>query len=225
MGIALADLLPLIVSAAVLPAWIVVVLSLLREGGVRIATAFLAGAITVRLVQGILFGLVFNAPAEERGDRGASLIASTLLLAVGILLLITAVKHWRKDDDPDAPPPNWMDTFRGLSAFKAFGLGALFLAIAVKQWVFTLSAISVIDEAQLSQTGGVLAYLLFVLAAQSLMLAPIIAAAVAPVHSATLLDAAQGWLERHNRVIVIVTSAIFGPWFLWKGVTGLYSWR
>ena len=48
------------------------------------------------------------------------------------------------------------------------------MALAVKQWVFTLSAIAVIEEAQLGQTANVLAYLFFVVAAQSLVLAPII---------------------------------------------------
>src|SRR5271166_959388 len=118
-----AELIPLIVGAAVLPAWIVVVLFLLREGGVRTATAFVSGAITIRLVQGLVFGLVFSAPAESNGKRGAGVIASTLLLAVGILMLVAAAKHWRKDDDLDSPPPKWMETFRGLSAIKAFGLG------------------------------------------------------------------------------------------------------
>ena len=96
-------------------------------------------------------------------------------------MLISAVKKWRKEEDPDAPPPKWMAILSGLSALQAFGMGALLMALSIKQWVFTLSAIAVIEQAQLSQAGNVLVYLFFVLAAQSLVLAPILVSAVAPV--------------------------------------------
>lgn len=222
MDSVLANLLPLIVGAAVLPIWIIMALFLLRgEGGVLKATAFAAGAMAVRLLQGVIFGFVFAAADEASGDSATGFIAPTLLLVVGLVMLITAFRKWRKEEDPDAPPPRWMETLGGLSALKAFGMGALLMALAIKQWVFTLSAIAVIEEMQLAQAGSVLAYLFFVLAAQSLVLAPIIVYALAPRHGARLLDAAQGWLERNNRVIVITVSLVFGLWFSWKGISGL----
>ena len=73
----------------------------------------------------------------------------------------------------------------------------------------------------MSQAENVIAFLFYVLAASSLVLAPIIVYAVAPARSAKTLDAAQGWLERHNRAIVIAISLIFGLLFLWKGIAGL----
>jgi len=216
------SLLPLIIGAAVVPVWIIMVLFLLRsEGGLLKAAAFVAGGITVRLVVGIFFGYIFNAAAESSGESGSNLIVSTLLLVIGILLLISAFRQWRKEDDPDAPPPKWMAMISGLSAAKAFGMGALLVAIAAKQWVFTLSAIGIIGEAPLSQVENVITFLFYVLAASSLVLAPIIVYAVAPTRSANSLDAAQGWLERHNRAIVIAISLIFGVLFLWKGIAGL----
>ena len=215
-------LLPLVIGAALLPAWIILALFLLRgEGGIFKALAFAAGAMTVRLVQGILFGYVFGTAADVYGESGSNLITSTLLLVVGIVMLITALMKWRKEEDPDAPPPKWMAILGGLSALQAFGVGALLMALDVKQWVLTLSAIAVIEQAQLSHTGNVLTYLLFVVAAQSLVLAPILVSAVAPVQAAKLLDAIQGWLERNNRAIIIAASSIFGVWFLWKGIAGL----
>jgi hypothetical protein len=218
----LINLLPLIFGAAVLPLWIIAALLLVRgEGGVLKAVAFAAGAITVRVLQGILFGYVIDAAADANGGGGSNLVASTLLLLVGILLLITAIRKWRTEDDPDAPPPQWMATLGGLSWPKAFGVGALWMTIAVKQWVFTLSAIAVIDEAKLGRAGSVLAYLVFVLAAHSLVLAPVVVSAVAPARSAKLLNAMYCLVERRNRVITIAVSSIFGVWFLGKGIAGL----
>jgi len=222
MGSVIVQMLPLIVGAAVVPIWIIMVLFLLRsEGGLLKAAAFAAGAILVRLAQGILFGYVFGKSAEASGESGSSVIVSTLLLVIGILMLIAAFKQWRKEDDPDAPPPKWIAAVSGLSAAKAFGMGALLVAIAAKQWVFTLSALGIIGQAQLSQAENVMGFLFYLLAASSLVLTPIVVYAVAPTQSAKTLDAAQGWLERHNRAIVIAISLIFGLLFLWKGIAGL----
>jgi len=222
MGAVIVYLLPLIIGAALLPAWIILALFLLRgEGGVRKALTFAAGAMTVRVVQGVLFGFVFSEAADASDEGGSNLITSTLLLVLGILMLISAVKKWRKEEDPDAPPPKWMATLGGLSTIQALGIGTLLMALSIKQWVFTLSAIAVIEQGELSLAGSALTYLLFVLAAQSLVLAPILVSAVAPVQAAKLLDAIQGWLERNNRAIIIAASSIFGVWFLWKGIAGL----
>lgn len=214
------DLLPLIIAAAALPMWIIISLLLLRgEDGVTRAAAFSVGAMIVRVIVGLLFGFVVGGSADADTRTGA--VKSTLLLVLGILLLAAAYKKWRKEEDPEAPPPKWMATLSGMSAPKAFGAGALLMTIAPKQWVFTLSAISTIREAQLGQVGSVLAYLFFVLAAQSLVLAPVVLSVVAPAQSAKVLDAALGWLERYNRPITVAVSLIFGVWFAWQGVAGL----
>lgn len=220
MGAVFVDLLPLIAGAALLPVWIVMTLFLLRsERGVFKASAFVAGAATVRLVQGVIFGFVLET-ADEGGDE-SGIVGATLLLVAGIAMLITAVKKWRKEEDPDAPPPRWMEMLQGLSTLKAFGVGALLMALALKQWVFTLSAIAIIEQAGVGLTASVLAFLLFVVGAQLLVVAPIVAYALAPEATGNVLDAAQGWLERNERVILVAVSFIFGLWFLWKGLTGL----
>ncbi len=221
MGAVLLELLPLIVAAAVLPVWIIIALFLVRgKGGILKASAFVAGATFVRLLQGVLFGLVLgDGGASDPEESGA--IAATLLLIVGIVMLIAAFKKWRKEEDPDAPPPKWMSTLNGLSAPKAFGAGAVLMTVAVKQWVFTLSALAIIGAGQVEMFTGVLLFAIFTVAALSLIVTPIIISAVAPKQAAKWLDAMQGFLERHNRVITIAVSLIFGVWFVWKGVTGL----
>lgn len=222
MGDVLVDLLPVIVGAAVVPLYPIIVLLLLQsEGGLRKAVAFVSGGIMMRLVQGVLFGLVFGAASEANSEEGQGLIAATLLLIVGILLLVTAFKKWRKEEDPDDPPPKWMTGISGLSALRAMGAGALFVTIAVKQWVFTLSALGIISEAELGGSAGAGLYLFYILTTQTLVLPPILAYAVAPQQAAKPLQTAQGWLERNNRVIVMVVSFIFGLWFSYKGITGL----
>lgn len=224
MSDVLVDLLPLMVGAALVPLYPIVVLLLLQsQGGLLKAVAFVAGGLLVRIVQGVLFGFVFVAADEAHPEDGSELIVATMLLVVGLLLLVTAFKKWRKEADPDDPPPKWMAALGDLSALKAIGAGAVYVLVAFKQWVFTLSAIGVIGEAELGGVAGASIYLFFVLATQILVLPPILAFAVAPQQAAKPLQAAQAWLERHNRAIVVVVSLVFGIWFLFKGISGLVS--
>lgn len=222
MGDVLVYLLPVIVGAAVVPLYPIIVLLLLQSrGGLSKAVAFISGGLAMRLAQGAFFGLFLSEAMDANSEDGQALITSTLLLVVGVLLLVTAVKKWRKQEDPDDPPPQWMATISNLSTLRALGAGALFVTIAFKQWVFTLSAISIITEAELGQATGVGLYLFYTLTTQTLVLPPVLAYALAPERSAKPLQAAQGWLERNNRVIVITVSLIFGLWFSYKGITGL----
>jgi hypothetical protein len=210
------------VGAAVVPLYLIAVLLLLQsKSGLLKALAFVAGGVTVRLVQGILFGLVIGPACKANSEPGPRLIVSTLLLIVGMLLLVTALRQWRKQDDPDAPTPRWMSAIVGLSALKAVGAGAVFPIIAVKQWVFTLSAIGVIGEVGPGGVADVGAYLIFVLGTQTLVLPAILTYAVAPHRTAKPLQATQAWLERNNRAIVITMSLVLGVWFLFKGISGL----
>jgi hypothetical protein len=117
---------------------------------------------------------------EAESAAGLQLIAPTLLTVVGILLLVAGVKKVRKEDDGEDGEPKWMSRLTDLTALKAAGGGALLMLVAVKQWVFTLSALAVIEEAQPGLTAGVAIYLIFVLATQMLVLPPIVAFAVAP---------------------------------------------
>jgi len=222
------ELLFLILSATLAPVYPIIVLLLLQsERGLVKSAAFVTGAVAVRLVQGLLFGLAFAPAVEAEGAAGLKLIGPTLLTVLGVLLLVMGVRKWRKastEDDSDEPPA-WMGALANMSALRALGSGALLIVLSVKQWVFTLAAIGVIEEAQLGTTAGVGLYLLYTLATQALVLPSILAFAVAPQQSAVPLRAAQGWLQRHNRVIAVVVSLVFGILFLYQGIGGLVAVR
>ena len=151
MGAVVAELIPLMIAAAIVPAWIIIVLLLLaNERGVPKAAAFVIGTVLARLAQGALFGYVLQREAAVDGAAGAGAIKAILLLLVGLVLLILAYKKWTKEEDPDAPPPKWMSGLGAISPLKALGFGILLMIVGFKQWVFTLSALSTISAAQLS---------------------------------------------------------------------------
>lgn len=227
VGKILMDLVPVAIGAAVGgPMWIIMALLLLRSNhGVIKAASFAAGAIAVRMLQFVLFSRIFGAVLDSGGESEMGLMYSILLLLGGIVLLITAVKTWFKEIDPDAPPSKWLAALSGVSAPTAFGMAVVMMFLGFKQWVFTLSAIAIIDEADLGKFGSVLLYLLFIATAQALMLAPIIVSALLPGKSSRMVGATLGWLERNSRGITVAVSLIFGVWFLSKSAAGFLVHR
>lgn len=212
-------LLPLIVGSALVPVQLLITILLIATSRLT-AFAWVAGTTTVRLAQGVLFGLVLSSTDVTTTDSGPGPIASTLLLIAGLLFLVTAAKHLIGDDDPDAPPPRWMTAIDGLSPAKAYLFGAGAMAVGVKFWVFTLTAISVIGDADLGQPAATMTFLGFVVLASSAQLALIGVAVAAPRRSTVALDAISDWLTAHNRALMVVIGAVFGTWFLVKALDG-----
>ncbi|NJK38970.1 MAG: GAP family protein [Oscillatoriales cyanobacterium RM2_1_1] len=217
-------MIPMMLGSAIAPIWIILVLLMLRSPhGLVKAILFVAGASVVRLLQGFIFGYLFKSSDHVGGSSGPSPVVSALLLMIGILLLITAVKTLRKEEDPDAPPPKWMTLVDSASPSKLFILGGVVTLVAAKLWVFTLSAIGVIRDANLSESQSWTAFIVYMLGAQSLVLLPILIYLVLPSQFVKLLGSATDWLQKYNRIITLAVSIIFGILFLWKGTSGLLS--
>jgi len=227
MGSLFVLLVPLIIGSALVPIQIIIDILLLKSPrqGLLKAAAYVGGMTTLRLLQGLIFGLILTNSAASSTEEGGgkSPIVLTLLLVLGVFLLITAYRVWRKEDDPDAPPPKWLTMIDSLTPLKAFGIGFGMLLIGAKFWVFTLGAIGVIGQAQLGQPSSTVAYLLFVLLAELLLLLPILIRVIIPKQSITLLEQISAWLTRYNRPIMILVSLIFGLLFLYQGASGLLN--
>jgi len=221
MGEVIVKLIPFIIGSAVVPLQLMMIILLLSNPrqGLAKAISLVAGMTVVRLLQGIVFGLIFSSEAGESGGKGP--VASLLLVVLGILLLITAYKQWRSEPDADDPPPKWLTMLDSLTIPKAFGMGAGLVLISGKFWVFTLAAIGVIGEAQLGQPSSSIAFLLYILLAQSLLLLAILVRILLPNQSKTVLEAISVWLTRNSRPIVLVVSLVFGVLFFIQGVVGL----
>lgn len=217
------SLIPLVLGSAIVPVQIIITILLLRSSSGRItAVAFVAGMASVRLLQGVLFGVVLgSSEAADESGGGTTPITGTLLLVVGVLLLVLAVRSLLNEPDPDAPPPKWLTMTATMKPAKAYLLGAGLMAIGAKFWVFTLSAIAAIRDADLGQTPAIVTFVVFVVLCSGAMLAVIGVAVLAPSRSEALLSRASDWLEAHNRVIVIVLGLVFGSWFVLKGLHGI----
>ena len=216
------NLLPLAVASAVVPTPLVVTILLLRSS-TRVAAAWVAGMTTVRLAQGAVFRLIVSggSTAATETSEGRSTILSAVLLVVSTLLFATAAQRLVHDDDPDAPPPKWMEKIATLGPGKAFLFGAGLLVANAKFWVFTLGALSAIEAGGVGCNASIATFLAFVVLAVAPQLLALGLAVIAPSRAHSLLDDIARWLERNNRAIVITVSLVFGTWFGVEALRGL----
>ena len=215
-------LIPLILGCALEPIEIVITIMLLgTPARVRAAGAWVAGHVSTRLLQGLIFGTILHWGARSTdSNHRHHWIVSTVLLVVAVLFLVTAARELFSGDDPNAPPPKWMTMLTSATPTKAFFIGAGVITVSVKAWVFTLAAISVIGNANMSRPANIGSYVLFVALAASANLLIIGAAAFFPQRSRALLDRVLRWLQEHDRPIVIVVGLVFGIWFGIKALRG-----
>jgi hypothetical protein len=218
-------LLPFIVGSAVTPVQTLITLLLLQRPrhAVLVASAFVAGLSLLRAVQGLLLTLLLpgDAIAQRSSSDGVGPVESGVLIVLAILLYATAVQQALADEDPDAPPPKWIDKARSISAPRAFLLGIGLVLIGAKFWVFSLGVVGAIREAGISVQAGVLTYAAYVAFAAAIPLTLIAIKVIAPESSAVLFQSWEQWLQRNKGRVVIGFSLVFGTWFLLTGLSGL----
>ena len=73
----------------------------------------------------------------------------------------------------------------------------------------------------MGQPSASIYFFVFVILAESLSILSVLFAYVAPKKSSEVLEKAAGWLRANNRLLVIALGAIFGVWFIVKGLVGL----
>jgi hypothetical protein len=220
----LVEIIPFIIGSAIAPGQIIIILLLLKspQSGLGKAILFLLGVTSIRLLQGIVFGVILNLGASAEGTNGKGPVVSTLLLVLGIFLLITAYKKITKEQDPEDSPPKWITSIETATKTKLFTFGMQLPLISPKMWVFILGAIGTISHAQLGQPTSFFTFLVFIILAQMLLILPIIIRLLLPKRSMKVFQSASVWLSDNNRIILIVISLIFGIFFLYQGIYGLF---
>ncbi|HEX5439776.1 MAG TPA: GAP family protein [Ktedonobacterales bacterium] len=221
MGSVLLQMIPLVIGSVMMPTWVLLVLVLLRKGrGPAEAIAFVSGIVVVKILQGLIFGTIFGAyDVSHHRSEIEAIIVTTLLIVVGLLMWMAALKLFIQGDDPDGPPPAWTRMVSAITPLKAFGLGTALVTTSSRSWLFTLAAIGIITQADLGPALSILAYLLYIAGTISLVATPI----VLSISSARQFNAVAYWLQKHDRVVMIVASLIVGAFFIWTGVSSLLA--
>jgi hypothetical protein len=207
--------------AAIAPVMIVaVILMLSSKGGLGKSVAFILGRILCYILWGVLFialaGKVASANSDETST--ASLAIKTLL---GGLLLVLAVKSYLGEDDPDAPPPQWMLALDKANPGVLLGIGFVLSIVQMRFVLLMMAGATSIAEAQLSPVQVVISLVVLILAMIWPQLLPIVLYVVMGDRAQAMLDTMNRWLARNQRMVNVVVLGLFGVVLLSQGLIGL----
>jgi len=221
------SLIPLAVAAALQPPQVIALVVLLQtKQGKGSGLAYNIGMITFRLLLGGSFWMLISNVETTIETTGGnfSILVGTVLLVLGILMLVYALRWGFSTHDEDIAASSWLNKLEDMSYFRAAMLGAAFLALDPKDWLIDISTINLIADADLSGLESLLAFLTYILLAQSLLLIPLIFSFVLPHRAQIGLTRLTTWMRRYQQAIEIVFAVVFGLLFLYNGLDILGMW-
>jgi len=206
-------LIGLVISLEPIPltAFIVVLAS---KNGVRKGAAFIFGwLLSLAIVIALTILVTGNKPPKP--STAPSLAALAVKILIGVVLLVIAVRQYRRLGRPKPPkdPPKWQTGVDNMSLWFALALGPL-----TQPWGLVAAGIATITEAKLSSFEDYLAIILFCLVSTSTYLAMEVYAGFRPVQTQALLDGIRTWIDTHRDQVIIILSTVLGFYLIGKSV-------
>ena len=214
----------LALAAALQPLQVIAMLVLLQTAGGKInGLAYLGGMVAFRLALALIFWwLVSGVEAAIEGEGGNfNALTGTVMVLLGLLLLIFALRQLFSAQSEDQAAASWMGKLETITPRRAALVGVAFLALDPKDWLIDLSAIDLIAAADLNGMQSGFAYLVYILLALALLLIPLVFTAIFPAKAQISLGRLNAWLNTHERSIEIIIAIIFGLMFVYIGLESL----
>ena len=221
---AISEVLPYAVGVAISPIPIIAVILMLFSGRARTnGPAFLVGwIIGLAVVVGVVYAL---AEANDVAtDSGASDGSSTVQVVLGVVLLVLALRNWRKRPGPgeEAAMPKWMATIDAFTPMKALGLAVVLSAVNPKNLIISVGAAAAVAQAGESTSDSIVALAVFVILASLSIAVPVFFYLLGGAKAKTVLDGWKAWLSANNATVMAVLLLVFGTVLIGKG-TGHFS--
>jgi hypothetical protein len=143
--------------------------------------------------------------------------ALAVKLAVGVVLILIAVRQRRRMGQPKKPPA-WMARLDQLSLPGAAGLAAF-----LQPWTLVAAGAATIVEAKLDTAGSYLVLILYCLLATASYLYLELYAAFAPAKAGTRLEQMRKWLDSHQDQVLIAVFLFLGFLLAGKSIYLLVS--
>jgi len=223
MGGAISEVLPFAIGVAISPVPIIAVILVLFSTRARVnGPVFALGWIVGVAVISTVVYLVADA-GDVSTSGGASDTSYWIKLVLGILLVMLAVRHWRKRPAPGETPeaPKWMSAIDTLTPAKAGGLGVVLITANPKNLALSLGAGT--SLAQVGASGGEAAVglIVFVVIASVTIATPVVFSLGGGERAAHVLDGWRVWLAAHNTAMMAVLFLVFGAVLFSQGLRGL----
>jgi hypothetical protein len=202
IGLAVAlDPLPLTAFLVVLPS----------RRGVRKGAAFVFGwLVSLAVVVTVTVLATGNDPPKPQ--TVPSLAALAVKIALGVVLVVIAVRHRREmRREPRKPkkPPKWQEQVDYMSPWFAMGL-----APTLQPWVLIGAGAATVVQAKLSDWASYLALFLYCVLASSSYIAMEMYAVFRPAQSQAFLARFRAWIDNHTDQAIVLGSLIVGLWLI-----------
>jgi threonine/homoserine/homoserine lactone efflux protein len=173
----------------------------------------------------VLIGLLaLSIFGEGSGSGGrSSAIGDTIDAVLGVVFLVFALKSLLNMPDPNAPPPKWMSSLSSMGPSRAFVFGMLVMATNFTTLALFVSGVKEIVLTEVGVLGSAVAFVLLTSIVLSELLVPIVLYAIEPSLMGNILSSVREWLEKNNRIIMLIFFGVFGVLLVTKGLLGLLS--
>ena len=194
------DPLPLTAFLVVLPS----------QRGVRKGAGFVFGwLVSLGIVVTVTVLATGNNP--PRPNTVPTLASLAVKIAIGVVLVVVAVRHRRRMGQPRPPkkPPKWQASVDKMSPWFALGLAPL-----LQPWGLIAAGAATVTAAKLASWESYLALFGFCVLASASYLTMEIYAAIRPEQSQALLARIRKWIDSHTDQAIIWGSLIVGLWLI-----------
>jgi Sap-like sulfolipid-1-addressing protein len=201
IGVAIAlDPLPLTAFLVVLPS---------KRGTLKGAAFVFGWLVSLGIVVTITVLATGNNPPQP--NTAPSLASLAVKIALGVVLVVIAVRHIRARSRPKPPkkPPKWQEHVDSMSPWFA-----LALAPTLQPWALIGAGAATVVEAKLASWESFLALILYCVLASSSYLAMQIYAMVRPSQSQAMLARFRAWIDARTDQVIIGGSLILGLWLI-----------
>jgi hypothetical protein len=223
MGKAIGGSLPLAVGVALSPIPIIAVVLMLtsrkaRVNGPVFVLGWLAG---LGIVGAIVLALAGPAGASQSGSPATWV--SWVKIALGVLLLLVAVRQFRGRPHGDEQPqmPKWMATIDHTKPLAAAGLAVVLSAANPKNLLLAVAGAAAIAQTGIPGGQQAIAYLVFALIGTLGVGIPVLLYFAMGARSEKLLAGLKDWMSAHNAVIMSVLCLIIAAKLIGDGISGL----
>ena len=190
------------------------ILILASKNGTKKGAAFIFGWLaSLAIVIAVTILVTGNNPPKS--NTAPSLAALAAKIAIGAVLLVIAVRQWRKMGQPKKPKkaPKWQTGIDNMSPLYAMGLAPL-----TQPWGLVAAGVATITGAKLASWQDYLAIVGFCLIATGLYIVMELYVGFRPDEGQLLLARVRNWLDTHTDQVIIIVSLLLGLWLVGKSV-------
>jgi threonine/homoserine/homoserine lactone efflux protein len=223
MAEAIGQVLPLAVVVALSPVPIIAVVLMLSTPRARVnGPAFLLGwALGLAVVGALVLVVASLAGATE--DAEPATWVELLKLALGLLLVLLAVKQWRGRPRRGAEGdlPAWMHKVDTFTPGRTIAIAVALSGVNPKNLVLIVAAGAAIAQTGIDASEQAIALGAFVLVATLGPGLPVAAYFLLGDRARRLLDELKAWMGAHNAAIMAVLCLVIGAKLIGDAISGL----